>query len=256
MGTYVDLGGLNTWYAKYGAGEPLVLLHPGGVDSRAFGPNLDDLATRFRVYTVDRRGHGRTPDARGPITFELMAQDTIAFLERVVREPVCLVGMSDGATVGLLVAVRRPDLVLRLVVVAGVFSRGGWVPGVLDAEADPPKFFADSYGEVSPDGRAHYPIVVAKLASMHEAEPSLSAEDLGGITARTLVMLGDDDQVSLEHAIVMYRAVPDCELAIVPGTSHGLMVEKPGLCNSIIVDFLTRRPVPTLAPIRRVARSS
>jgi pimeloyl-ACP methyl ester carboxylesterase len=251
MGTYVDLGGLNTWYAEDGAGEPLVLLHPGGVDSRAFGPNLDDFAARFRVYTPDRRGHGRTPDVAGPITFELMAQDTIAFLESVIGEPACLVGMSDGATVGLLVALRRPDLVLRLVVVAGVFSRGGWLPGVLDADADPPEFFADSYGEVSPDGRAHYPIVVAKLASMHDGEPSLTAEDLVGITARTLVMTGDDDQVSLEHAIEMYRAVPDCELAIVPGTSHGLLVEKPELCDSIIVDFLTLEPKPTLAPIRR-----
>jgi pimeloyl-ACP methyl ester carboxylesterase len=68
-------------------------------------------------------------------------------------------------------------------------------------------------------------------------------------------MLGDDDQVQLEHAIAMYRAIPDCELAIVPGTSHGLLVEKPGLCNSIIIDFLASEPITTLAPIQRVAGS-
>ncbi len=256
IGSYIDLDGLNTWYDTFGTGEPLVLLHPGGVDSRAFGPNLEDLAARFHVYTVDRRGHGRTPDANGPLTYELMAEDTIKFLERVVGGPACLLGVSDGAAVGLLVALRRPDLIRRLVVVAGVFNRAGWLPGVLDAEADPPVFFADSYGEVSPDGRAHYPVVAAKLARMHADEPTLSAEDLKGITARTLVMVGDDDQATLEHAIAMYRAVPDCELAIVPGTSHGLLVEKPGLCDSIIVDFLTHEPVPTMAPIRRVASSS
>jgi pimeloyl-ACP methyl ester carboxylesterase len=104
---------------------------------------------------------------------------------------------------------------------------------------------------VSPDGRAHYPIVAAKLARMHAEEPSLTREDLHRVTTRTLVMIGDDDEVRLEHAIEFYRAVPDCELAILPGTSHGLLVEKPGLSNAIIIDFLTTEPVPTLAPIRR-----
>lgn len=251
VGSYVDLDGVKTWYDRFGSGEPLVLLHPGGVDSRAFGPNLEDLAARFQVYTVDRRGHGRTPDANGPITYELMAEDTIKFLERIVGGPASLLGVSDGATVGLLVALRRPDLTRRLVVVAGVFNRAGWLPGVLDAEADPPAFFADNYGELSPDGRAHHPIVAAKLARMHTDEPSLSAEDLNGIKARTLVMVGDDDEVMLEHAIALYRAVPNCELAIVPGTSHGLLIEKPTMCNSMMVDFLGHEPVPTVAPIRR-----
>jgi pimeloyl-ACP methyl ester carboxylesterase len=251
IGTYVELAHLNTWYAEYGAGEPLVLLHPGGVDSRAFEPNLEALAARFRVFTPDRRGHGRTPDVDGPITFELMAEDTIKFLERVAGEPAHLFGMSDGATVGLLAALRRPDLIRRLVVVAGVFHRDGWVPGVLDDEADAPEFFAENYGEVSPDGRAHHPVVAAKLARMHAHEPFLSPEDLKGVTSRTLVMIGDDDQVQLEHAIGMYRAIRDCELAVVPGTSHGLLVEKPGLCNSIIIEFLATGAASTLAPIRR-----
>jgi pimeloyl-ACP methyl ester carboxylesterase len=184
-----------------------------------------------------------------------MAQDTIMFLERVVGGPAHVVGMSDGAIVGLLAAVRRPDLIRRLVFVAAVFNRDGWAPGVLDADADPPRFFADSYGEVSPDGRAHYPVVAAKLAEMHSTEPSLTLGKLKGVATRTLVMFGDDDQVQLEHAIAMYRAIPDCELAIVPGTSHGLLVEKPGLCNSIIIDFLASEPVTTLAPIRRVSAS-
>lgn len=254
-GQSVELGALATWYAEYGAGEPLVLLHPGGADSRAFGPNLDDFAARFHVYTPDRRGHGRTPDVSGPITYELMARDTVGFLETVVGGPAHVVGMSDGAIVALLVALRSPGLVRRLAFVAGVFNRNGWAPGVLDAEADPPEFFANSYAEVSPDGPGHYPVVAAKLTRMHAEEPSLDVADLAGVRARTLVMIGDDDEVLLEHAIAMYRAVPDCDLAIVPGTSHGLLVEKPGLCGSIISDFLLLDPIPTLAPIRRAGDS-
>ncbi len=85
---------------------------------------------------------------------------------------------------------------------------------------------------------------------MHLVEPILTSEDLGNISCRTLVMFGDDDEVRLEHAVALYRALPDAELAIVPGTSHGLLVEKPDLCNALIVDFLTTDPMPTFAPIR------
>jgi pimeloyl-ACP methyl ester carboxylesterase len=75
------------------------------------------------------------------------------------------------------------------------------------------------------------------------------------VTSRTLVMVGDDDEVTLEHAIAMYRGIPDAELAVVPGTSHGLLHEKPALCNAILVDFLTTDPVATFAPIRRATEA-
>ena len=253
MSAYIDLGGIHTWYDERGEGEPLVLLHPGGagVDARAWGPNLPALAQRFRVFTPERRAHGRTPDVDGPITFELMANDTIAFLDAVVGEPAHLVGCSDGATVALLVALRRPDLIRRLVFIAGVFHRDGWAPGVIDPDNIPPEFLARLYGELSPDGPEHYPVVVAKLAQMHVEGPTLTAGELNRIGNRTLVMVGDDDEVRLEHAIELYRSLPDSELAIVPGTSHGLLVEKPALCNAVIIDFLTTDPVPTMAPIRR-----
>jgi pimeloyl-ACP methyl ester carboxylesterase/GNAT superfamily N-acetyltransferase len=251
MATYVDLDGVRTWYDEHGEGEPLVLLHPGGVDSRAFGPNLDALTERFHTLLPERRGQGHTPDVEGPITFELMADDTIRFLERVVGGPARLLGVSDGAIVALLVARSRPDLVQQLVCIAGPFHLDGWIPEAIDPNSVPPDFMATGYGEVSPDGFEHYPVVVAKLAQAHLEEPTLSVDDLGRVTCRTLVMVGDDDEITLEHAVAFYRGLPNGELAIVPGTSHGLLVEKPDLCNKIIVDFLNVDPVPTLAPIRR-----
>lgn len=253
MADYTVLEGVRTWYDEHGDGDPLVLLHPGGagVSSRAFGPNLDALAARFRVYTPERRGHGRTPDVDGPITYDAMAQDTVAFLERVVGGPAHVVGCSDGATVGLLVALRRPDLVRRLVLATGVFHHEGWLPQAIDPTIEPPEFLERSYAELSPDGPEHYRVVVDKLARMHVEEPTLSAADLHAVEHRTLVMVADDDEVRLEHAVAMYRGLADAELMVVPGTSHGLLVEKPALCNQVIVDFLTSDPVPTLAPIRR-----
>jgi pimeloyl-ACP methyl ester carboxylesterase len=97
--------------------------------------------------------------------------------------------------------------------------------------------------------------VYAKLARMNWEEPTLTTSDLSGVTSRTLVMVGDDDEVTLEHAIAMYRGIRDAELAVVPGTSHGLLHEKPALCNAILVDFLTTDPVPTFAPIRRATQA-
>ena len=258
MADYVCLAGIRTWYDEHGDGDQLVLLHPGGagVDARALRPNIAPLAGRFHVYTPERRAHGHTPDVPGPASFDAMAQDTIMFLEMIVGGPAHLVGSSDGAVVGLLVALRRPDLVDRLVLIAGVFHHNGWYPHVIDPSNEPPEFLERLYGEVSPDGAGHYRVVVDKLARMHIEEPTLSPDDLGRLERRTLIMVGDDDEVRLEHAIAMYRAIGNAELMVVPGTSHGLLVEKPDLCNDAIVRFLTTDPVPTMAPIRRASTGS
>lgn len=251
MSGYVELNGVRTWYGGHGEGDPLVLLHPGGADARAWGPNLEPLAAHFRVFTPERRGHGRTPDVAGAITYELMVQDTLAFLEQVVGGPAHLVGCSAGASVALLAALQRPDLARRVVVISGVFHRDGWAPGAIDPDVSPPEVLERGYAELSPDGPDHYPVVSAKLTRMNWEEPTLAPSDLEALPNRTLVMLGDDDEVLLEHAITLYRALPDAELAVVPGTSHGLLHEKPALCNAMLEEFLTRDPVPTIAPVRR-----
>jgi pimeloyl-ACP methyl ester carboxylesterase len=251
-----ELAAVSMWYDERGQGDPLVLLHPGGagVDSRALTPNLEALSRAFHTYAPEQRAHGHTPDIDGPLSYEVMASDTIEFVDLVIGRPVHLLGCSDGAVVALTVALRRPDLVRRLVLAAGVFHHDGWEAGVLDEE--PPEFLRRSYAEVSPDGAIHYDAVAAKLAAMHEREPALTPADLCDLTCRALVMIGDDDQVRLEHAAEMYRSLPQGELAVVPGTSHGLLVEKPDLCNLLITDFLTRDPVQTFAPIRRAVPPS
>jgi pimeloyl-ACP methyl ester carboxylesterase len=255
MGSYVQLGQVRTWYEEHGGGSPLVLLHPGGADARAWAPNLGPLAAHSHVYTPERRGHGRTPDVEGPITYESMAQDTIAFLEQVVGGPAHLVGHSAGANTALLTALRRPDLAHRVVLISGVFHRDGWIPAAIEPDLEPHEAIARGYAELSPDGPNHFPVVAAKLKRMDFEEPTLEAADLRELPNRTLVMVADDEEVTLEHTVEMYRSLPRAELAIVPGTSHGLLHEKPGLCNTIIVEFLTADPVPTIAPVRRANRT-
>ena len=257
MEATVDVGGVQTWYSVDGAGYPLVYLHGGFSDSRELDPVRARYAARFRVFTPDRRGHGRTPDVDGPMDFERIAADTIAFLEQVVDGPAHLVGFSDGATAALHVALRRPDLVRPMVMISGQFHRDGLLPNLFgdDLEAavagmaGSPQ--ARRYGEVSPDGPGHYPVVAEKMMRMAFEEPRLDVAELARVQARTLVVAADDDVVRLEHTLEIYRMIPDAELAVVPGTSHVLILEKPDLVARLILDFLTTDPVPTRIPIRR-----
>src|SRR3712207_5409146 len=146
-----------------------------------------------------------------------MAEDTIAFLDDVVGGPSHLVGHSDGANVALLVARSRPDLARRVVSISGNFHHDGLIPGAIDADAAD-ESAREAYGDVSPDGGEHLPVVARKLARMWAEEPTLTSLELSRITPPTLVMAGDDDAITLEHTVALYRGLPNSELAVVPGT--------------------------------------
>ena len=241
------------WWAEQGTGEPLVLLHGGLSDARFFSGNVPALAERFHVYTPDARGHGHTPDAPGPITPELLLADTVTFLTTVVGGPAHLAGHSLGGATALRVALHYPGLVRRLILISASIRAPG--PRASDSPwpglADLVRFLGPGYGEVSPDGQAHFPVVASKIVTMLAGGPALTQAELGGISSRTLLMAGDEDAVSLEDTLVLYNGIPDAELAIVPGTSHFLLREKPVLCNAIMLDFLTGPPVPAVPPVRR-----
>jgi pimeloyl-ACP methyl ester carboxylesterase len=181
-----------------------------------------------------------------------MADDTVAFLKAVVGEPADLIGHSDGAFVAMLVAMQRPELVNRLVMISGGYDKSGEAMPDMEFNVDQVvQFLGASYGEVSSDGEAHFPVVAAKIGEMAKTEPNLDVSELAKVRQRSLVMFSDDDLMTLNHAVDMYHALPSAELAVVPGTSHFLTQEKPDLINAIVLDFLTNEPVPTVAPIRR-----
>ncbi len=252
MTPYIDLGGVRSWYDERGAGDPLLFLHGGIVDSRFYEQNAGALAEHFHVYSQDRRGHGRTPDVEGPMTFEAGVDDTVALLEQVVGGPAHLVGHSNGAFIGLLTALRRPDLVRCLVMVSGGFHRDGLVSEEPGENPDAPlPDLAASYAEVSPEEEEHFKVLVEKTKDLESREPALPQAALADVKAPTLLVFGDDDLVTMEHIAATYEGIPGVELAIVPGTSHFLLQEKPGLCDELIIGFLRNEPVPTVAPIRR-----
>ena len=261
MGEYVQLPDVKTWYEADGQGEPLVLLHGGLVTNETWGPMRPGLVSHFHVFLPERRAHGHTPDVKGPLTYAAMAKDTIDFLTTVVRRPAHVVGWSDGGIVGLLVAIARPDLVKKLVVIGANFEPALRVTPNAQAfldhlTPDSPSvgMFRTLYEAASPDGPEHWPTMVAKYRDMlRSEEPNISRGDLGRISAPTLVMVGDDDLPPLEHTIDLYRAIPNSALAVVQVASHELPLEKPSLVNQLIIDFLANEPAMTRMPIRRAA---
>ncbi len=261
MGGYLQLenGGLKTWWDEQGVGEALVLLHGGLTTNATWAAQMSDFAAHFRVIAPERRGHGHTPDVEGPLSYDAMAADTIAFVTALVGGPAHLVGWSDGGIVGLLVAMARPDLVGKLVVIGTNYDVSGVVPESMEGlaslrpDSDDLATLRTPYEAASPDGPEHWPVVVAKFKEMVATQPTIGVEELGGISASTLVVVGDDDMVTLEHTVSLYRAIPNSELAVVPGTSHLVAMEKPDLVNRLVLDFLRRDPVPTYMPVRRAA---
>lgn len=256
---YADVNGVHTYYEASGDGEPVVLLHGGFGGTHLFGALVPAFAEHYRVFVVEQRGRGRTADVDGPISYQVLADDMVGFIEQVLGEPSHLVGFSDGGIVGLLVAMQHADLLKRLVTVGANFHREGLIGAELWTAASPddkdwtgPR---QRYAEVSPDGPDHFPIVFAKLQRMWREEPTLSEDEVTRISIPVLVVAGDDDVIRHQHTVALYEALPHGQLAVIPGASHAVFMEKPSLLTRIVLDFLAEEGDPqTILPVRRSNR--
>ena len=255
MGTRIDIDGVSTWTDTRGSGDQtVVLLHGGLGNSHDLLDSIGaDFGQRYRLIAFDRRGHGYTADTDEPFHYDEMATHAIKVLERLDVPPKShFVGWSDGGVVAMLVALRRPDLVDRLVLIGTNFHFEGIHD--LDLGGDAPELFED-YAQRSPDGAEHFPIVEQKFRDMVTTEPTLTTEDLARLRRPTLVLVGDDDLVRLDHTVALYEALPAGRLCVVPGASHAVLIEDSQLVAAIIEDFLLgSEPPETLLPIRRARR--
>jgi pimeloyl-ACP methyl ester carboxylesterase len=239
---YVEVAGLPTWHEVRGEGPAVVLLHGAFSGAAAWSAQAPALAgAGFRVHVPERRGHAHTPDVDAPLTYDVMAEDTIAYLEVAVGGIAHLVGWSDGAVVALLVAQRRPDLVGHMVLIGQHYNSSGRVPGSdLDRwlhSEEAKDFLRQGYDPVSPDGPGHFPLVYAKTLAMIDSEPELDLAVLGSVLAPTLVLQGDRDEVTLDHGTAVAAALANARLAVLPGT-HVLPLELPDVVNPLLIAFL------------------
>ena len=242
MGERITANGVDTYYERHGAGEPLLLMHGALSSSHDLEGLAAELAKHFDVITPDRRAHGRTPDVEGPLGYEIMADDTIAFMDALGIDRAHLVGYSDGANIGMIMAINHPDRVRKLVSIGGNFRPEG-VPEEAraqfrDMQPEHAPQMVEAYGALSPDGSEHFPIVLEKTKRMILNEPQLTTVLLAKIGAPTLVMSADDDLMTLDHTLELFRAIPGAQLAVVPGASHLVPFEQPQRVLDIVVTFL------------------
>lgn len=240
-GDYIDILGHRTWFAERGQGdETLVLLHGGLVHSEMMLDSIGKcLGEKYRVAAADRPGHGYTADDGKPFSYTAMGEHTVALLEHLGGAPKTLIGWSDGGVAALFAALARPDLVKSLVLIGANYHHNG-VAAAGFARGDPAyQWLLAEYAPRSPDGAEHFHDIAPRMFKLWTTEPRFAIADLARIAMPVLVMAGDRDLVKLDHAVAMFNALPDAQLAIVPGATHGLPMEKPELVARMIEGFLT-----------------
>lgn len=239
---YITVGGIETWRERAGVGPTVVLLHGAFSGASAWAAQASTLVDAgFAVHVPERRGHGHSPDVEGLLTYAVMADDTVAYLEQEIKGRAHLVGWSDGAVVALLVALRRPDLVDRMVLIGQYYNSSGKVPdsALLEMIGSPEamSFLRLEYDQFSPDGPEHFGVVHAKTVAMINSEPELDLDSLAAFAGETVVLQGDRDEVTVEHSAAVAAALGNGRLAVLPGT-HGLPLENPGPVNALLASFL------------------
>ncbi len=252
----MEIDGLAVYYETEGDGHTIVLLHGGLADNSTWAAQFSGLSPHRRVVAPERQAQGHTPDRPGPLTYQAMTDQTVSFLVGLDLGPVDLLGWSDGGMVGTLLAAEHPELVRTLTVTGSGFSSTGYVAGAMEALVDlspddeDMAMFAAMYAQASPDGPEHFTEVWEKIRTLW-AQPFDWAAEVQRISAPTLVIVGDDDYITVEHAQAFSRTVENGQLAVVPGASHLVPMEKPDLFNQLVLDF-TANPVPeTMMPLRR-----
>lgn len=224
---YAPVNGLRMYYEVHGRedGVPLLLLHGGGSTIEStFGRVLPHLASRRHVVAIEEQGHGRTSDRDQPVTFEASADDAAALLRHLRIAQADVFGFSNGGNVALQMAIRHPALVRKLVFASALTRRDGapdqfWEFMRQAGFDDMPQALKDAFLRVNPDPK--------RLRAMHDKDAArmrafadVADADVRSVRAPTLVVTGDRDVATPEHAVTLLRLLPDARLLVVP-SGHG-----------------------------------
>jgi len=240
--SYVDHDGARIWYATYGAGSSVILLHGGLGHSGNWGYQVPMLVgSGHRAVLIDSRGHGRSTRDLRPFTYELMASDVLAVMDALQLERAAIVGWSDGACTALILARQAPARV------SGVFFFGCNMDpsGTKDIGPGPvlSRCFgrhSKDYGELSatPDQFKEF---AAAVGQMQKTEPNYSARDLADIHVPvTIVQSEHDEFIKPEHAEYLTRSIPGAELVFLLGVSYFVPLQRPEQFNTVMSAFLSK----------------
>jgi pimeloyl-ACP methyl ester carboxylesterase len=250
----VDVAGARIFYAVYGKGDPVVLLHGGMGNSAHFGFQLPALVDRFQVIAIDSRGQGRSTRGSAPISYDLMAGDVVAVLDKLAIQRASIVGWSDGGEIALKLGIAFPDRVDRLFVFGANYDASGSKP----RSAPSPTFAAYSvrcrseYLRLSKTGLP-YNATVSALRPLWRTPTGITKDQLRGIRAPVMMADGDHDEIIvLDQIEEMSRLIPNAQLKVFESASHFALWQDPDSFNQAMVEFLTAPSadpsVPTSAP--------
>ena len=260
---FVDVDGARIHYQLYGdlsSGKtPLLILHGSIMSAEAMRPMVEPFAASRPVIAIDQRGHGRTGDLPGAITYEMLADDAAGVLKALKVPTADVLGYSMGGTAAFFMAIRHPDSVGKQIIVAGTSRRNGWYPQVRNSFAEwKPEMFAGTpleaeYKRLSPTPEA-FPTLITELRDMDTTNFDLSDAQIRSIDDKTMIIVGDADGLQLEYAVELFKLrgggdvkaamqgfmteAPNARLANLPGTTHLGLLAEAKLIAQIAIPFL------------------
>lgn len=239
---HAPVNGVKIWYATFGSGPPIILLHGGLANANYWGHQVPVLAKTHRVIVMDSRGHGRSTRDSQPYGYSLMASDVIGLMDYLQVPKAAVVGWSDGAIIGLSLAMSHPARLDRLF----AFAANSDPSGVKDVDKSPvfTAFIARAEKEYEALSATptEYKKFLAEISNMWATQPNWTAKDLGAIKVRTWIVDADHDEaIKRENTEFMAGAIPNAGLLLQPEVSHFSMLQAPQQFTDDIRRFLDRK---------------
>ena len=236
---YAPVNGVRIWYATFGRGEPVLLLHGGLANSKYWGNQVAVLARTYRVIVMDSRGHGRSTRDERPYGYDLMASDVLALMDFLKLPKAAIVGWSDGAILGLDIAIHHPERLTKLF----AFAANSDPSGVADI-AQSPVFKAyiaraeKEYQALSPTPD-QFKSFFDQISKMWETQPHFAVDQLRGITVPTWIVDADHDEaIKRDNTELMASEIPDAGLLLQPQVNHFSFLQDPRQFTRDVLHFM------------------
>lgn len=235
MEGYIRSGTANIYYEISGneEAEPLVLLHGNGESGKSFKKLVPLLNKKYKVITIDSRGHGKSEFGSGQLSLGTMAVDVVNVIEALKLGKVNIVGFSDGANIAMLTAIKNSEILNKAVFISGNYNF--WGLNISSEIMIAAGYYCSKIGGIV-DSRNRFN---KEYFSLMYKEPNIKREALKYIKVPVLVINGDRDMVRTSHAKAMAQTIPKAELKIVKG-DHFWVYRKPEEAAKVIVGFLSK----------------
>lgn len=238
---YIEHDGARIWYAAYGSGAPVILLHGGLGNSGNWGYQIPALiAGGYRAIVIDSRGHGRSTRDDRPFSYALMASDVTAVMNSLALQKAALVGWSDGACTALVLAANDPSRAAGVLFFACNMDPSG-AKEITEFTSILQRCISrhvKDYAQLSatPD---HFEALSDAVSLMQRTQPNYSADDLARISVPVAIVHSEHDEfITREHAKYLARTIPNAQYIELPGVSHFAPLQRPDQFNAMLLRFV------------------